>query len=188
MIDEYEAEIIKIVEQQDWLMNLLKIVRDLKLPDWYIAAGAIRNTIWNYLHGFPTNLNQNDVDVIYFNPKDITPEADLNIWNELCKIDPNTDWNVFNQARAHIKNNKKDQQVYSTKEGISYYSEISNCVGVRLENNDDLKICAPHGLGDLMNLIVQPIPKPYQDLALYKERINKKRWDKIWPKLKITNI
>ncbi len=45
MTNQYEAKLIQIIRQQGWLMGALKNVRDLKLPDWYIAAGAIRNTI-----------------------------------------------------------------------------------------------------------------------------------------------
>jgi len=36
-----------------------------------------------------------------------------------------------------------------------------------------------------MNLIIRPVPKPYQELPLYKQRLNEKNWDKFGPKLKI---
>ena len=175
---------IKIIKNDDELIRLLKIVRTLNLPDAFIAAGAVRNLIWDSLHTYTNRTPLSDVDVVYFNSKNITPEADLEIWNKLCKIDSNVNWNVFNQARSHIKNNSRNK-VYSTKEGIAYWSETPTCIGVRLEENEELTICAPHGINDLMNLEVKPIPEPYQDLDLYNRRINKKNWKKIWPKLQI---
>ena len=66
-----KIKLIEIMQQQPWLMDALKSVRDLQLPDWYIAAGAIRNTVWNYLHGYPTTHNQKDVDVVYFDLSDM---------------------------------------------------------------------------------------------------------------------
>ena len=46
-------------------MRLLQAVRALQLPDCFIAAGFVRNMVWDALHDYPlTPLN--DVDVIYY--------------------------------------------------------------------------------------------------------------------------
>jgi len=75
--------------------------------------------------------------------------------------------------------------VKSSCESIAYWGETPTCVGVRLNDDDSITICAPHGLDDLMNLVVKPVPKPYQDLSFYKKRVESKNWDKFWSKLKI---
>jgi len=179
-----EQRFIKIIKNDNELMRLLNIVRKLDLPDAFIAAGAVRNLVWDSLHKYTNRTFLNDVDVVYFNSKDITPEADLKIWKKLCEIDSGANWNVFNQARSHIKN-KLRNKAYSTEEGIAYWIETPTCIGVRLNKDNSLTICAPHGLDDLMNLVVKAVPKPYQDLKLYNKRIEEKNWIKTWPKLQI---
>jgi hypothetical protein len=188
MTTSLEQEFIQIIKNQDWLMHALKEAHDLGLPDWYIAAGAIRNTIWNYLHDYPTISNQNDIDVIYFDKDDMSEKKEKISEEKLRKRVPELRWEVVNQARAHLFDRgqfKRRPAVNSPYESISYWSETPTCVGVRLNNKDNLKICAPHGLNDLMTLVVRPVPPPYRELPLYKKRINEKNWKKIWPKLKI---
>ncbi len=181
---EAKQNFINIIKNDAELIRLLKIVNELNLQDAFIAAGAIRNLIWDSLHKYPNRTPLNDIDVVYFNAKNITPEADLIIWKKLCKVEPHINWNVFNQARAHIKN-KSRKKVYSTEEGMAYWSETPTCIGVRLDKDEEIIICAPYGIDDLMNLRVRPIPKPLQDLKLYNERVLTKNWKKIWPKLQI---
>ena len=187
MVNRYETKLIQIIRQQDWLMGALKIVRDLKLPDWYIAAGAIRNSVWNYLHNLPTTSHQQDVDVVYFDSSDMNGEREKSSEEILRNKLPNLKWEVVNQARGHLfeHGQKERPPAKSSCESIAYWSETPTCVGVRLEDDDSFTICAPHGLDDLMNLVVKPIPQPYQNLFLYQERIAEKKWDKFWPKLKI---
>lgn len=165
-------------------MRLLKIVREIGLPDSFIGAGAVRNLVWDSLHSYTKRTPLNDVDVIYFDSSDLSSEKDLEIWKKFREIEPNINWNVFNQARAHIKDPKRDAAL-STEEGVAYWSETPTCIGVRLNSDDSFSICAPYGIQDLMNLIVRPIPEPRQNLELYNERVTQKNWGNIWPKLNI---
>ncbi|HEC67075.1 MAG TPA: nucleotidyltransferase family protein [bacterium] len=188
MKNQNELKLIQIIRQQDWLVDALKAARNLQLPDWYIAAGAIRNTVWNYLHNLPTTSHQNDVDVVYFDGSDMQGKRERKSEKLLKSKYPNLKWEVVNQARAHLfghSPNTKRPAAKSSCESIAYWTETPTCVGLRLENDDTFTICAPHGLDDLMNFVVQPPPKPYQDLALYQKRADSKKWDTFWPKLKI---
>jgi hypothetical protein len=184
MSNPNQEKIREIIKQQGWLMNALRDVRDLKLPDWYLAAGAIRNTLWNYLHNYPTTYNQKDIDVAYFDILDMNGKREKLSEELLKEKSPNLKWEVVNQARGHLFNPLRPR-VNSSGESIAYWSEIPTCIGIKLEINDALTICSPHGLDDLMSLIVRPIPPPYQELSLYRQRINEKQWEKFWPKLKI---
>lgn len=176
-------QLISIVRNEDWLMEALRAVRSLQLPDWYIAAGAIRNTVWNKLHGYPGRNGQNDVDVVYFDDADIDGYREKTSEITLLKQNPSLKWEVVNQARRQFLSNRP--QVHSSEESIAYWSETPTCVGARLEDDDLISVCAPHGLDDLMNLVVRPIPQPYQDLDLYRQRVENKAWEKTWPKLHI---
>lgn len=187
MEEDYEKRLVQIIRMQDWITDALVAVRDLRLPDWYIAAGAVRNTVWNYLHDFPTTAHQKDVDVIYFDVNDLKGMRESDSENMLKKKILSLNWEVVNQARAHLFDHAstKRPSVKSSSESIAYWSETPTCVGIRLELDDSLTVCAPHGLADLMNLIVRPIPQPYQSRPLYEKRISEKNWSKQWPKLRI---
>jgi uncharacterized protein len=180
---EDKSQLVSIIHKEKWLIDLLHVIRDLNLLDWFITAGTIRNTVWDVLHNY-TERHINDIDVAYFDPNNKNSKIDRELQNKLKKLRPNYDWDVFNQTRAKDVNPHRPIPI-SSCDSIGYYSETPTCIGVRLEKDNSLTICAEYGLSDLMNLIVKPIPPPKQDLALYNKRIAKKQWDKIWPKLKI---
>ena len=64
------AETIRLIQGDSWRMECLKAVASLGLPDWYIAAGFLRNAIWDALHAKFVRTPLNDVDIIYYDPAD----------------------------------------------------------------------------------------------------------------------
>ncbi len=186
----YEERLKAIIREQTWLIGALETVRSLNLPDWYIAAGAIRNTVWDFLHGFKERTPLNDIDVAYFDSSDMEGVKERESESKLKIINSFIMWEVINQARGHLFQHGdeiKRPPVKSSCDSIAYWSETPTCVGVRLEQNNSLTICAPHGLSDLLELRVRPIPQPYRDLNLYKRRMQEKKWDQRWPNLNIEN-
>jgi hypothetical protein len=61
-----EIDIIKLVSEDRWMMEILKAVTSLNLPDWWVCAGFVRSKIWDTLHGFTERTTIPDIDVIYF--------------------------------------------------------------------------------------------------------------------------
>lgn len=76
---ELHARLIDIVRQSAWFMAALSAVRDLGLDCWCIGAGAVRNLVWDTLHGFDTPSSLPDVDVAHFDTQDVTPQRDAAI-------------------------------------------------------------------------------------------------------------
>lgn len=186
----YEDKFKRIILEQDWLLDALRNVRSLDLPDWYIGAGAIRNTVWDALHGF-NRTQLNDVDVVYFDSLDLEGFREKDLEFKLKILNSSINWEVVNQARGHLFqqcSGKVRPPVNSSCQSIAYWCETPTCIGVRLEKDDSLTICAPHGLSDLMELRVRPIPEPYRDLISYKIRIKGKKWEEKWPKLQIERV
>ena len=182
-MDKLEKQLIKIIKKQEWLMELLREVRKLKLPDWYIAAGTIRNTVWDYLHN-KERTPLNDIDIVFFDDSD--QEREENAKKILAKKFPGQEFELINQAKTHLfEANKNRPKIHSSCEAISFFSETATCVGVRLEDDDSFTVCAVHGLDDLMNLIVQHSPTYHQSMEIYFNRVKEKKWKQIWPKLKI---
>ena len=52
MIITTEGEIMALIQQDKWMMELLNAAKSLNLPDWWICAGFVRSKIWDVLHGF----------------------------------------------------------------------------------------------------------------------------------------
>jgi len=177
-----EQDIINLIKEDKWMMDILKAARSLDLPDWMIGAGFVRNKVWDYLHGFENKqVPTNDIDLIYFNEENSDEKIDQKYSSRLEK-QTGVNWEVINQARTHLWHNRPPYR--NTEEALSEWVETPTCVAVRLEKDDALVFFAPHGIDDLVNLIVRPSPNN-SDIKAYRERQEKKRWKEKWPKLKI---
>ncbi len=189
-----EKDIINLIKKDKWMMDVLKTAESLDLPDWWIGAGFIRDKVWDFLSGHKERTPLNDVDIIYFDKNDFhSSEADSystkieeEYQEKLNKIMPEIDWSVTNQARMHLFHHTAPYN--NSKESLSEWSETATCIGVRIEK-DNLIILAPHGIRDLVSLIVRPNPaykKLYShDPGIFERRVKEKRWKEKWPKLKI---
>lgn len=182
MVKDYNTALKKIILKEKWLMDILRSVRDLDLPDWYLAAGVIRNTVWDVLHGYKKRHPLNDIDIPYFDPK--RKIKDKEIEKKLHTLHPSQTFEVVNQAFIHESYPAK-KGIQSACMGIASFIEVPTCVGVRLEKDDSLTICAPYGLEDLFTFHVRPISQRAEVLVHYKERMKTKQWKKLWPRLRI---
>ena len=78
-----QKDILKIISKDKWQMHVLGLVRDLGLPDWWIGAGFVRNKVFDYLHGYKKRTPLNDVDVIYFDRKNLSERSEAYYQNKL---------------------------------------------------------------------------------------------------------
>lgn len=163
-----------------WMIDVLEIVRNLKLNDCWIGAGFVRNKIWDEKHG-KDRTELNDIDVIYFDKSNATKKYDSQIEEKLRNINPNLNWSVKNQSRMNIRNGH--EQYIDCNEAISFWPETATSIAIKLDFKNRIEYIAPYGLEDLFNLLVMPTPK--FDLTIYNERIEKKRWKEKWSKLEI---
>ena len=77
-----EQEILKAFRENPDMMAILTIIRDLELKDSWLAAGSVRNFIWNLLSDKLAFDRETDVDVIFFDPE-VSYEDTLAIENKL---------------------------------------------------------------------------------------------------------
>jgi hypothetical protein len=177
-----ENQLKQYLLEHEPLLRDLRLVRNLKLPQCYIAAGYIRNYVWDKLHGFPDRARHNDIDVVYFDPHYITEDRDTGFETALRSETGNDKWSVKNQARMHLKNDDKPYQ--TALDALSRWPEVVTAIGVRMDDKDHLHICSPYGLDDLFNMIVRRSPL-FNDKTYYLERVRKKNWKGQWPLLTI---
>ncbi len=182
---DYFQELKKIILKEKWLMDIFCSVRKLNLPDWYLSAGVIRNTVWDVLHEYKERTPLNDIDLVYYDPKKNINEREIE--QKLQMLYPKHTFEVVNQAFVH-KIYRYKKKAKSSCEGIAQFIEIPTCVGVRLEKDDSLTICAPHGLKDLFTLHVYPICQHGEPFSHYTKRMQEKKWKKTWPKLIISSF
>ena len=65
-----EKEILDLVEEDEWMMDILRRAESLRLKDWAVAGGLIRGKVWNALHGVSTErVDTADIDVAYFDSR-----------------------------------------------------------------------------------------------------------------------
>ena len=77
-----EQEILDAFRENPDMMTILTIIRDLDLKDSWLAAGSVRNFIWNLLSDKSPFDRETDVDVIFFDP-DISYEETVSIDKKL---------------------------------------------------------------------------------------------------------
>lgn len=191
-----DKDILDLIREDNWMMDILKVAESLDLPDWWIGAGFVRDKVWDYLSGYKLRTPLNDVDIIYFDKSDFNSEelesystkAEDKYQEKLKSLIPDVKWSVTNQARMHLFHKTKPYK--NSKDALSDWAETATCIAVRLERGK-LILLAPHGIQDLVSLIARPNPlykKLYaHDPEIFKRRVAEKNWRKKWPKLEIAS-
>jgi uncharacterized protein len=179
--------IVEMIKNDDWMMRILHAAKTLDLSDWWICAGFVRSKVWDTLHGFQKRTRLSDIDVVYFNPKDIKKESEKKYEEMLLEQIPDLPWSVKNEARMHLVNN--DFEPYSsTVDAISKFPETVTALGVRLDEKGEVILAAPCGLKDVLSMEVRPTDS-YKSTEvrrkIYKERVKKKNWDAVWYKVRV---
>lgn len=64
-------DIVRLIEEDQWMMNIICTVKKLGLTDCWICAGFIRSKVWDTLHGFSKRTDLADIDVIYYDSSNI---------------------------------------------------------------------------------------------------------------------
>ena len=181
-MEVFKEQLKSYILENDQLLSDLKLVRALDLPDCCIAAGYIRNYIWDRLHGFGVQNNHSDIDVVYFYNQDLSEERDWLLERHLRTTTGNEKWSVKNQARMHIRN--EDNPYSSTENAMAHWPETATAIGIRIDFNNDIVLTAPYGVDDLFGLKVRQSPL-FKDRSYFLERIMGKKWLSTWPNLKL---
>lgn len=175
------SAIARIIAQDPVAMKQLRAARELGLPDWCIAAGFVRNRVWDHLHGIAPPRAPVDIDVIYFDAGDVSRESEADCERRLDALLPGLPWQVRNQARMHVWKDLPPHR--DTADSMIYWLESVTGIGVRLEAADTLSVIAPLGTDDLLNLHCRPTPFGRTRRHEYEARVEAKRWRELWPKV-----
>lgn len=151
-----EAQLRGIIGRCAWLMRILATVRDADLPDAWVGAGAIRDLVWGQLfgHGFASG-DVHDVDVVFFDPQDLSRDRDERVTGQLSASWPQVPWQARNQAAVHTWYDRRFggdpvSPLLSISDAVATWPETATAVAVRLDLASQLEVCAPLGLADLL--------------------------------------
>ena len=173
---------------QQWLLqdhtrlSALKVVAELALPECYIAAGFVRNLVWDRLHGHSKDTPLNDIDVIYFDASHTDAQRDQQLETRL-RQQLALPWSVKNQARMHLRNG--DAAYLSTQDAIRYWCELQTAVAARWNpETESVELLSGFGLGCLFDghISLNLLRPKYYD---FFKRINQRRWLSQWPALSV---
>ncbi|MDP6342818.1 MAG: nucleotidyltransferase family protein [Alphaproteobacteria bacterium] len=178
-----EGDILRLIADDPAMMAVLGVVRRQALPDWWIGAGFVRAKVWDYLHDFRQATELDDIDVLYHDSADTRRRAEADIEARLRATDGGQPWSVKNQARMHLRNG--DRPYRDTTEAMAHWLETPTCVAVTLGADGELRLAAPYGLADLLDLTVRPTPSALRRPAEYRQRLRAKDWAGRWPRLRI---
>lgn len=180
-----ERRLITIVTASPAHLSILGEVAACGLSDCWIAAGFVRDLVWDHLHGRPPELPRNDIDVIWFDALRPHREQDKALEAQLSVIRPDVRWSVDNQARMHLRND--DPPYASAVDAMRHWPETATAVAVQLAPDGQLRVAAPHGLEDLFAIIARPTPDfasgPRHAIQL--QRVRDKGWRDRWPRLRM---
>jgi hypothetical protein len=162
---------------------------DIGLPDCWLAAGCLAQTVWNDAFGLPARHGISDIDLVYFDGGDLSAGteaghaariralfAELGLWVD-----------VKNEARVHLwyaeKFGTAQAPYVSTEDAITTFPTTATAVGVQPDANG-LRIFSPYGLSDLLGGVVRPNKKQITR-PIYDAKV--KKWLALWPRLRVVD-
>jgi len=159
----------------------------IALPDCWIAAGAVAQTVWNRKFGLPPAHGILDVDIIYFDPTDLTESAEAGhaerVSSEFVGIPVRFD--VKNEARVHLwyaeKFGNQIAPYSSATDAIESFPTTATAIGLK-PSGGGLLLNAPFGSQDLMNGTVRANKRQITS-EIYNAKVE--RWTAIWPGLTV---
>lgn len=171
--------LIALLKTDTLRLEALACVSALQMPEAYIAAGFLRNLVWDVGHSKAVPTPLNDVDVVYFDPHCVQPEREMLYEAQLQKALPALRWQVRNQARMHLKNGHPPYT--DVKDAMGYWPEKETAVAVRQILPGQFDVISAFSLDSLFALQITRNPRCSRELFL--QRLHSKGWLQTWPLL-----
>ncbi|MGK4444495.1 nucleotidyltransferase family protein [Yersinia enterocolitica] len=186
MSQHQHQQIVQWLNADPYRMQALSLARQLGLHQWCLAAGFVRNLVWDKLHGYQNPTPLNDIDLVYFDGQNVEEEHDFQLERQLLQdtsfLHSPFPWSVKNQARMHLRSHRRPYS--STEDAISYWVEVETAIGARLKENGDIELVAPLGLEALFAKTITLNPKN-GEIDTFYQRVESKGWQQHWPNLRV---
>jgi hypothetical protein len=148
----------------------------------WIGAGFVRNAVWDALSERAPDLGAlADLDLVHHDPA-APPDAGFEAALRAARALP---WSVVNQARAHGWNGHAPYR--DLADALAHWPETATAVAARLAGGR-IEVLAPHGLEDLLGMVVRPTPSHAADPRAVRARLAVKGWQARWPALRVIGL
>lgn len=181
-----EIRFLELILTNPTVVEVLDEARQLALPDWYLTAGCLFQTVWNVLDGLPADRGIRDYDLFYFDPTDVSFDGEDAAISRAAERFGDLAVEVRNEARVHLWYEGKFGRFYhpfaSCEDAIDHFAATACCVAVRQEEDRSFTIHAPFGFDDLFGFILRPNPR-LASRGVYETKAT--RWAQLWPRLAV---
>ncbi len=171
------------------LSDVLQSWDDIALPNCWVVAGAVVQSYWNAVHEFPPLHGISDIDLIYFDPDDLSDSSETNHAERIAKLFDSASirFDVKNEARVHLwyeaRFGYSIEPYVSSESAIDTFPTTAGCIGIRPEG-DALQAYTSFGFDDLLNLVVRPNRRQITR-EIYAAKTA--RWRELWPLIEIVD-
>ena len=169
---------------------ILQRLPALGLPDAWLVAGCLFQTVWNLQTGRPPATGIKDYDLFYFDGADLSEAAEARVGARVEQAFAYLGVTIEakNQARVHTWYPQWFGHPYpaltSAQDGIDRFLVPCTCVGLQPppESGGGTRLYAPNGLEDLYAGILRPNPL-CDHRALYRAKAES--YEARWPWLRL---
>lgn len=176
-----------ILDENQVLREVLEAAAGVMPPDWYLGAGCIAQTVWNYSSGRDLMAGIKDLDLVYFDATDLSAETEnayiQRVREQVSGVAVHID--VKNEARVHLWYEKRFgypiEPYSSLEDAINTWPTTATSIGVRRSRGEAV-VYAPYGLNDLFAMVVRP-NKQQITREVYEAKV--RHWLESWPSLQI---
>ncbi len=142
---------------------IIERLDQLKLPDVWLTAGCLFQTVWNLHSGQAAEAGIRDYDIFYFDPDDLSKSAETQINQRAAALfaDLGVPIEIKNQARVHLWYEGYFGRPYSALrnacEGVDRFLVASTAVALQPRGAGHRPaVYAPYGLDDLYRGVLTP--------------------------------
>lgn len=182
------AELMSQTPVYQMLINALSTSK-APLPDLWIGAGAITQSIWNTFHGLPTESFLKDIDLMYFDPDASWEAEDTHIQHIQKRMD-HLPWplDIKNVGRIHKWYHQRFggeplAPFKNIAEAVQTWPFTASAVALQIypyAPPQNQAWIAPFGFDDLLALRLRP-NRTLAKAEIYEQKAE--RWLKQWPQL-----
>ena len=164
---------------------LLERLPFLGLPDAWLLAGCLFQTVWNLRSGLTPTAHIKDYDLFYFDGDDLSESAEQQVQARVSALFADLPITVEakNQARVHLWYERWFGYPYaplqSARHGIERFLVPCTCVGLQPGGAPQAPpvLYAPYGLAELYAGLMRPNPAcPHLPLFQAKADSYRERW------------
>lgn len=185
MIKNIYNDFIDIIQKNKVLLEVFDALETIGIRDYYIGAGVIAQTIWNYKTNKDICYGISDVDIVLYDSNHLDQSYEIDIQEQLLRVlgDFPLWLDVKNQARVHLWYKEKfgyEINPYTSLESaINTWPTTASSIGLRRTENKWL-IYAPFGIEDLMNLRIVANNRQINEEIYLKKQL---KWQSKWHEL-----